>query len=185
MNELKHRMAAVYKVYCTYAKAEDFCNDRAIRRWQTEIVDLPPSYGFRNDKAFICSYGNAFSNLNSTGYNFVLLFRNNSRFELYFRYTVSPQNIAAAEEMRNKRKMIKIVFYVTLSFLLCFQPALIVVCIRASGYTKLKADGLVSRCAWTLLFLEPVIKPVIYALQSTNFRGAFKEILKKAEQNKI
>jgi len=37
MNELKHRMAAVYKVYCTYAKDEDFCNDRAIRRWQTEI----------------------------------------------------------------------------------------------------------------------------------------------------
>jgi len=30
-------MAAVYKVYCTYAKAEDFCNDHAIRRWQTEI----------------------------------------------------------------------------------------------------------------------------------------------------
>jgi len=37
MNELKHRMAAIYKVYCTYAKAEDFCNDRAIHRWQTEI----------------------------------------------------------------------------------------------------------------------------------------------------
>jgi len=37
MNELKHRMAAVYKVYCTYARAEDFCNDLAIRRWQTEI----------------------------------------------------------------------------------------------------------------------------------------------------
>jgi len=30
-------MAAVYKVYCTYAKAEDFCNDHAILSWQTEI----------------------------------------------------------------------------------------------------------------------------------------------------
>lgn len=98
--------------------------------------------------------------------------------ELYFNSSVTPQNIAATDDIQNKRKMIKVALYVTLSLLLCYSPALIVICVRASGYSSIRSDSLAMTLAWVLLYLEPVINPVIYAFQSTNFRDAFKEILR-------
>lgn len=98
--------------------------------------------------------------------------------DLYFKNAVSPQNIATVEEVQNKRRMIKVALYVTLSFLVCYLPALIITFISASGYSDMKSNSRAMVLAWVLFFLEPVINPVIYAFQSTNFRGAFKEILR-------
>lgn len=102
---------------------------------------------------------------------------------LYFKNATAPQNVAVAEETQNKRKLIKVAFYVTFAFLVCYLPVLIIVFVKDNGYSTIKANSLGMNLALGLLYLEPALNPIIYAYQSTNFREAFKEILKMSDSN--
>lgn len=98
--------------------------------------------------------------------------------ELYFKNSVSPQNVAVSEEVKNKRKLIKVAIYVTASFLMCYLPPSIITFITASSHTGINTNSQMAGFAWVLYFLEAVFNPLIYSFQSSNFREAFKEILR-------
>lgn len=86
---------------------------------------------------------------------------------------VSPQNIIAAHETSQKRKLVKIALLVTVVYMLCFFPAIITYILTRRGL-----PSSYFKAAMGLYFMGPVFNPLLYSFQSSNFRQAFKEILK-------
>ena len=98
--------------------------------------------------------------------------------ELYFKTKVVPQNATtAAEDTHAKRKLVKLSLSITLALLVCFFPMGVSLCLKA--YDKEKYERKYIKDFSSLLYvLEMVLNPFLYAFQSTNFRQAFKKILK-------
>ncbi|XP_031565296.1 somatostatin receptor type 5-like [Actinia tenebrosa] len=96
--------------------------------------------------------------------------------ELYFKSKVEPQNVAAQEDARTKRKLVKVSLTVTLAYVICFFPTAITLCLGAYDRAKYGSRGF--QMASLMYFLESALNPLFYACQSTNFRQAFKEVMK-------
>ncbi|XP_031574910.1 neuropeptide S receptor-like [Actinia tenebrosa] len=98
--------------------------------------------------------------------------------ELYFKNKVAPQNVTtAAEDNIAKRKLVKLSLSITLALLVCFFPLALSMCLRAYNKEKLKSKY-IQDFGSLLYVLKVVLNPFLYAFQSTNFRQAFKEMLK-------
>jgi hypothetical protein len=95
--------------------------------------------------------------------------------ELYFKTKVGPQNIAAQEEARSKRKLVKLSLSITIAFVVCFFPMFITLIL--SAYDKETFPVKAYQVASIFYFLGSAINPLLYAFQSTNFRQVFKEML--------
>ncbi|XP_031574909.1 somatostatin receptor type 5-like [Actinia tenebrosa] len=95
--------------------------------------------------------------------------------ELYFKNKVEPQNVAAEEDARAKRKLVKFSLSLTSAFILCFFPLTITVILD-----KLYGGFATKIYNYTgfIFVLQSVLNPFLYTFQSTNFRQAFKEMLK-------
>lgn len=96
--------------------------------------------------------------------------------ELYFKNKVEPQNVAVQEDARSKRKLVKVSLTVTLAYVICFFPTAITLCLKA--YDRKKYGSRAFQTATLMYFLESALNPLFYACQSTNFRQAFKDIIK-------
>ncbi|EDO30180.1 predicted protein [Nematostella vectensis] len=94
--------------------------------------------------------------------------------ELYFKNSVAPQNISAAEEAAMRQKLFKRSACVTVVFVSCFLPVAIIHTLRL--YIGVKTD--IRNIAFAIYFLDAAINPLIYSCQSSNFRQAFIEIIK-------
>lgn len=95
--------------------------------------------------------------------------------ELYFKKSVAPQNNALAEaDNHSKRKLIKVALSVTAANTAFLLPLGIAGILKYFG----KVSHEVFTLSASIFFLENAINPFLYSFQSTNFRQAFKEILK-------
>lgn len=98
--------------------------------------------------------------------------------ELYFKNKVRPQNIEVQGDILQKRKLIKLSLSITSAFVLCFFPMGIAVILSVTLYQKNKFGPKYYKFTSVIYFIEAALNPLLYAFQSTNFRRAFKEILK-------
>lgn len=89
---------------------------------------------------------------------------------------VGPQNVEMAEDQLVKRKLVKLSLYVTLAYVICFFPMAITLILNA--YDDKRFSSKLYKNASILYFLESSVNPLIYSFQSSNFRQAFKELLK-------
>lgn len=95
--------------------------------------------------------------------------------ELYFKKKVEPGNVQSADDARDKRKLVKLSLSITLAFGVFMCPVFIALILKSidgntfEQYFKITA---------VVFFSEAAVNPIIYTFQSTNFRQAFKEILK-------
>lgn len=97
--------------------------------------------------------------------------------ELYFKNSrVQPQNVAVEEDARSKKKLVKVSLTVTLAYVICFFPTAITLCLGTYDRVKYGSRGF--QIASLMYFLESALNPLFYACQSTNFRQAFKDIMK-------
>lgn len=96
--------------------------------------------------------------------------------ELYIKKKVEPQNVqAAAEDSRAKRKLVKLSLSITLVFGLFMFPLFIALILKSIDRNRFNQYF---QIAAVFFFSEAAVNPLIYTFQSTNFRQAFKEILK-------
>ncbi|XP_031560590.1 somatostatin receptor type 5-like [Actinia tenebrosa] len=97
--------------------------------------------------------------------------------ELYLKpKQVGPQNVEIAEDQLVKRKLVKISLFVSLAYVICFFPMAITLFLNA--YDEGKFGSKHYRNASILYFLESAVNPLLYSFQSSNFRQAFKELLR-------
>lgn len=96
--------------------------------------------------------------------------------ELYFKKKVGPQNLAAQEETRNKRKLVQVSITVTVVFMVCYFP--LASTLFLSVHDVHGFDMSIYQKTSTVYFMESIFNPILYIFQSTNFRNAFKEILR-------
>lgn len=89
---------------------------------------------------------------------------------------VGPQNVEIAEDQLVKRKLVKLSLYVSLAYIICFFPMAITLFLNA--YDGNRFDSKLYQNASVLYFLESSLNPLIYSFQSSNFRQAFKELLR-------
>jgi len=95
---------------------------------------------------------------------------------IYSKNSVGPQNVQARQEALERMKLVKLSLSITISFAVCFLPMCITLFFRAIDENKY--DKKYYGTASILYFLESALNPMLYALQSTNFRQAFKEMFK-------
>ncbi|XP_031549127.1 somatostatin receptor type 5-like [Actinia tenebrosa] len=97
--------------------------------------------------------------------------------ELYFKNKVRPQNVpsAAEEDARDKRKLVKLSLSIISVFGLFMFPLFITLILKSIDDDTFKRYF---QIAAAFFFVEAAVNPFIYTFQSTNFRQAFKEILK-------
>ena len=91
------------------------------------------------------------------------------------RSAVTPDsNIPEKELMRQRKQLLKMSLTVTLVFGACVLPASVVTALR---YFRLVSQT-VRALGLLLLFVSSVVNPFIYAFHSSNYRRAFKTLLK-------
>ena len=94
---------------------------------------------------------------------------------LNHRSAVTPDsNIPEKELMRQRKQLLKMSLTVTLVFWACVLPASIASALR---YFRLVSQT-VRAFGLLLLFISSVVNPFIYAFHSSNYRRAFKTLLK-------
>ena len=94
---------------------------------------------------------------------------------LYHRGTVAPDsNIPEKELTRQRRQLLKMSLTVTLVFGACVLPASVASALR---YFRLVSQT-VRAFGLLLLFISSVVNPFIYSFHSSNYRRAFKTLLK-------
>lgn len=95
--------------------------------------------------------------------------------ELYFKKNVAPQNGAIAEDdKRSKKKLVRVALTITAANAICLVP---VVVLGILYFFNIVSKHLFNHSA-ALYFTESAINPFLYAFQSSNFRKAFKAILR-------
>jgi hypothetical protein len=95
--------------------------------------------------------------------------------ELYFKNKTGPQNVVAQEEASEKCKLFKLSVTVTFVFVIFLFPLAINIGMK---FFDNREYSYYSKFALMAFFLHSGINPLVYAFRSTNFRQAFKEILR-------
>ena len=94
---------------------------------------------------------------------------------LYLRSAVMPKsNIAEKGLIRQRKQLLKMSLTVTLVFGACVFPASVTVVLRHFRLVSQTVRGF----GILLLFISSVVNPFIYALHSSNYRHAYKTLLK-------
>ena len=93
----------------------------------------------------------------------------------YFRivkgFYLGCQKICVSEELQRKRKVVKLLLIVTLTFIVCFTPRAIYFLFYHSN------RGLLHKTSLFLLHSNSAMNPVILGFQSERYRCGFKEII--------
>lgn len=94
---------------------------------------------------------------------------------LYFTKQICAENLTGSsqDEIQAKRKIVKLFITITVIFMACFFPFVIATVLDIS--TK----AVSYKIALFLVYCSCCINPICYALQSTNYRRAFKETIRK------
>lgn len=94
---------------------------------------------------------------------------------LYFTNTIcsSNANAGAENDVTLKRKIVKMLLIVTIVFVLCFFPYAI------ATATNIAQSSAFYKISYFLVYCSSSLNPITYALGSTNYRTAFKEVLKE------
>lgn len=94
---------------------------------------------------------------------------------LYFTNTIcaSNANAGAENDAIFKRKIVKMLLIVTFVFVLCFFPYSI------ATATDIPQSSAFYKISYFLVYCSSSLNPITYAFGSTNYRTAFKEVLKK------
>lgn len=92
--------------------------------------------------------------------------------ELQVASGIAPGNLSARQNIREKRRIAKVLLLVSLTFSTCFG---------AFGVTRVLEDAgnvshLTSEIALMLLYSNAAFDPIIYAFQSSNYINAFKNM---------
>lgn len=94
---------------------------------------------------------------------------------LYFTNTIcsSDTNAGGENDAIFKRKIVKMLLIVTVVFVLCFFPYSI------ATATDISQSSAFYKISYFLVYCSSSLNPITYALGSTNYRTAFKEVLQK------
>lgn len=94
---------------------------------------------------------------------------------LYFTNTICSSNANAGGEADEivKRKIVKMLLIVTTVFVLCFFPYAI------ATATNIRQESAFYRISYFLVYCSSSLNPITYAVGSTNYRAAFKEVLQE------
>lgn len=94
---------------------------------------------------------------------------------LYFTKKICAENLTCSsqEETQAKRKIVKLSITITVIFMACFFPYVIATVLDVS--TK----AVFYKIAFFLVYCSCCVNPICYALQSTNYRTAFKETIRR------
>ena len=81
------------------------------------------------------------------------------------------QKVCVSEELQHKRKVVKLLLFVTVAFIVCFTPRVIYFLFYYS--TK----GLFHQISLFMLHCNSAMNPIILGFQSENYRNGFKELI--------
>lgn len=92
---------------------------------------------------------------------------------LYFTNTICSSNANAGgqNDAIVKRKIVKMLLIVTIAFVFCFFPYSI------ATATDIAPTSAYYKISYFLVYCSCILNPITYALGSTNYRTAFKEVL--------
>ena len=94
---------------------------------------------------------------------------------LYFTKEICAESLmcCSQEEIQAKRKIVKLSITITVIFLACFFPFII------AAVWNISTKDVFYKIAFFLVYCSCCVNPICYALQSTNYRNAFKETMRK------
>ena len=95
---------------------------------------------------------------------------------LFFTKKICPENLTPSsqvEEIQAKKKIAKLVITITIIFVACFFPFVIATVVDVSLRSPFY------RIVFFLVYCSCCANPICYALQSSNYRTAFKETIRK------
>ncbi|XP_060077674.1 trissin receptor-like [Ylistrum balloti] len=107
--------------------------------------------------------------------------KRSSRESLSFRprshMVTTPTRMNSTRALRNRRKVIRLLVTVVISFAVCVLPHHIRLLLK---YWQIRTPGngsILSLVSFLILYLNSALNPILYALFSANFRKSFKEIV--------
>lgn len=92
---------------------------------------------------------------------------------LYLGNILPANENSSEQDMKDKRKIIKILLTVTVLFSICFVPFIIVSAVRISS------EQLLYKLSYLLVYSSCSVNPVVYTLQSANYRDGLKDLWNK------
>lgn len=94
---------------------------------------------------------------------------------LYFTKKICAEHLTCSsqEEMQAKRKIVKLSITITVIFMACFFPYVIATVLDFS------ITAVFYKVAFFLVYCSCCVNPICYALQSTNYRTAFRETISR------
>ena len=94
---------------------------------------------------------------------------------LYFTKKICAENLTCSsqEETQAKRKIVKLSITITVIFMACFFPYVIATVLDISTKSPFY------KISFFLVYCSCCVNPICYALQSTNYRTAFKETIRR------
>ena len=96
---------------------------------------------------------------------------------LYFQRIVRVDSMSTqGEDVRNKKRIIRLLISVTVAFAICFAPRMMY--LFFAPYLEGKVNvGLFRRISYLLLIANSSVNPIIYCSQSSNYRMAVRKVL--------
>ena len=82
--------------------------------------------------------------------------------------TISQGSKMEEEDIKSKRKLVRLLITVTIMFVVCFVPFAAVSAISVS------TDTLPYKVSYFLVYCSCCLNPIVYAIQSSNYRTAVK-----------
>ncbi|XP_031558755.1 allatostatin-A receptor-like [Actinia tenebrosa] len=96
---------------------------------------------------------------------------------IYFSNQICPMDTGNTEaDARSKKRVVEVLLIVTLSFSTCVGTFALVNMLKELGIVD--GNSVVFHLASALLFANSSINPIIYAFRSSNYKTAFREIIK-------
>lgn len=89
---------------------------------------------------------------------------------LYLENILPPNDNTPEQDIKDKRKIIKLLITVSVLFLICFFPFIIVSAVSIS--TK----SVVYKLSYLLVYTSCSVNPVVYAFQSANYRAGLNDL---------
>ena len=94
--------------------------------------------------------------------------------DLYFKDTVVPLGVSRQQEIRSKQKIVKMLLLVTVLFVVCFGTFTMIWLL----FELRQVPTVGYNAAVQLLYAQSTVNPIIYTVQSTNFRNGLMDILR-------